>query len=66
MSLPITRALQKNRYPEHMLLAFSSNTVTFNLRAWAERYEDWVQVRGDLSVAVDEVTGKAPIFPDAV
>jgi hypothetical protein len=49
-----------------MLLAFSSNTVTFNLRAWAERYEDWVQVRSDLSVAVDEVTSKAPIFPDAV
>jgi small-conductance mechanosensitive channel len=28
--------------------------VSFNLRAWTERYEDWVQVRSDLSVAVDE------------
>jgi small-conductance mechanosensitive channel len=33
---------------------FAASTVTFNLRAWAERYEDWVQVRSDLSVAVDE------------
>ncbi|MGA8655513.1 MAG: mechanosensitive ion channel domain-containing protein [Chthoniobacterales bacterium] len=33
---------------------FASATVSFNLRAWTERYEDWVQVRSDLSVAVDE------------
>ena len=33
---------------------FAASTVTFNLRAWTERYEDWVQVRSDLSVAVDE------------
>ena len=33
---------------------FAASTVTFNLRAWTERYEDWVQVRSDLSIAVDE------------
>ena len=36
------------------LVNFASATVSFNLRAWTERYEDWVQVRSDLSVAVDE------------
>ena len=28
--------------------------VSFQLRAWTDRYEDWVQVRSDLSVAVDD------------
>jgi len=32
---------------------FSPGTVSFQLRAWTERYQDWVQVRGDFSIAVD-------------
>jgi potassium-dependent mechanosensitive channel len=40
--------------PQAYAVSFSSNTVIFNLRAWTERYEDWVQVRSDLSVAIDE------------
>jgi potassium efflux system protein len=44
----------KEPVPQAYAVSFSSNTVIFNLRAWTERYEDWVQVRSDLSVAVDE------------
>ena len=40
--------------PQAHVVNFASATVSFNLRAWTERYEDWVQVRSDLSVAVDE------------
>jgi len=44
----------KEPVPQAYAVSFSSNTVIFNLRAWTERYEDWVQVRSDLSVAVDK------------
>jgi len=44
---------------EHALFARrtvpkSPGSVSFQLRAWTDRYEDWVQVRSDLSFAVDE------------
>jgi potassium-dependent mechanosensitive channel len=44
----------KEPAPEAHVVNFASATVSFNLRAWTEQYEDWVQVRSDLSVAVDE------------
>ncbi len=44
----------KEPAPQAHVVNFASATVSFNLRAWRERYEDWVQVRSDLSVAVDE------------
>jgi potassium-dependent mechanosensitive channel len=44
----------KEPAPQAHVVNFASTTVSFNLRAWTERYEDWVQVRSDLSVAVDE------------
>jgi potassium-dependent mechanosensitive channel len=40
--------------PEAHVVNFASAVVSFNLRAWTEQYEDWVHVRSDLSVAVDE------------
>jgi potassium-dependent mechanosensitive channel len=46
----ITREL----LPQARVVNFASATVSFNLRAWTDRYEDWGQVRSDLSVAVDE------------
>jgi potassium-dependent mechanosensitive channel len=44
----------KEPAPEAYVVNFASATVSFNLRAWTERYEGWVQLRSDLSVAVDE------------
>ena len=44
----------KEPAPQAHVVNFASATVSFNLRAWTERYEDWVQVRSDLSVAIDE------------
>jgi potassium efflux system protein len=44
----------KEPVPEVQVVNLASAAVSFNLRAWTERYEDWVQVRSDLSVAVDE------------
>src|SRR5262249_43224591 len=44
----------KDPVPQAYVVNFASATVSFKLRAWTERYEDRVQVRSDISVAVDE------------
>ncbi|MBV9672780.1 MAG: mechanosensitive ion channel [Verrucomicrobia bacterium] len=46
--------ITKEPPPQAHVVNFASAAVSFSLRAWTERYEDWVQVRSDLSVAVDE------------
>jgi len=51
----------KQPQPQSYVLTFSSGAVTVQLRAWTNRYEDWVQVRSDLSVAVDEALSREGI-----
>jgi len=51
----------KQPQPQSYVLNFSSGAVTFQLRAWTNRYEDWVQVRSDLAVAVDEALSREGI-----
>jgi small-conductance mechanosensitive channel len=51
----------KEPQPQSHVLNFSSGAVTFQLRAWTNRYEDWVQVRSDLAVAVDEALSRESI-----
>jgi potassium efflux system protein len=46
--------ITKEPAPQAYAVSFSSGVVNFNVRAWTERYEDWMQVRSDLSVAIDE------------
>ncbi len=46
--------IAKEPPPQAYAVNFTSGAVTFQLRAWTDRYEDWVQVRSDLSVAVDD------------
>jgi small-conductance mechanosensitive channel len=45
--------ITKEPAPQAYVVNFASAAVSFNLRAWTDRYEDWIQVRSDLSVAVD-------------
>ena len=44
----------KEPVPEAYVVNFAPAAVNFNVRAWTEQYEDCVQVRSDLSVAIDE------------
>jgi small-conductance mechanosensitive channel len=44
----------KEPAPQAYPVNFASGAVTFQLRAWTNRYEDWVQVRSDLSLAIDD------------
>jgi len=46
--------ITKEPLPQAYVVNFASAAVSFNLRAWTDRYEDWVQVRSDLAVAIDE------------
>jgi small-conductance mechanosensitive channel len=40
--------------PQVYVVNFSAGAVTFQLRAWTDRHEDWAQLRSDLSIAVNE------------
>ncbi|HEY2423954.1 MAG TPA: mechanosensitive ion channel domain-containing protein, partial [Chthoniobacterales bacterium] len=51
----------KEPTPQAYIVNFASGAVTFQLRAWTDRYEDWVQVRSDLSVAVDDALTREKI-----
>ena len=52
----------KEPAPQAYISNFTSGTVTFQLRAWTARYEDWVQLRSDLSVAVDDALTREKIM----
>jgi potassium efflux system protein len=51
----------KDPAPQAYISTFTSGTVTFQLRAWTARYEDWVQLRSDLAVAMDEALAREHI-----
>jgi small-conductance mechanosensitive channel len=44
----------KEPAPQGYVLSFGPASTTFQLRAWTDRYEDWIQVKSDLSVAIDD------------
>jgi potassium efflux system protein len=39
--------------PQVYVVNFSAGAITFQLRAWTDRYQDWARVRSDLAVAVN-------------
>jgi potassium-dependent mechanosensitive channel len=47
-------SVAKEPAPQAYVVNFAPTAVSFQLRAWTDRYEDWVQVRSDLSIAVDD------------
>ena len=44
----------KEPVPQVYLTSFTAGAITFQLRAWTDRYQDWAQVRSDLSVAISD------------
>ena len=51
----------KEPSPQVYVTNFSAGAVTFQLRAWTDRHEDWAQLRSDLSVAVNEALAREKI-----
>ncbi len=47
-------SVTKEPAPQAYVVNFASASVSFRLRAWTDRHEDWVQMRSDLSIAVDD------------
>jgi len=43
------------------VVTFTAGAITYQLRAWTDRYQDWAQVRSDLAVAVNEALFKEKI-----
>ena len=46
--------IMKEPKPQAYVVNFGGAAVTFNLLVWTDQYEDWIQVRSNLAVAVDE------------
>src|SRR5271157_5269318 len=51
----------KQPLPQVYVTNFSAGAVTYQLRAWTDRHEDWAQLRSDLSVAVNEALAREKI-----
>jgi small-conductance mechanosensitive channel len=43
-----TSGVVKNPAPQAYITAVSSNTLSLELRAWTDRYEDWMKIQSDL------------------
>ena len=53
--------VSKEPLPQVYVVNFSAGAVTFQLRAWIDRYEDLAQLRSDLSVAVKDALARENI-----
>ena len=47
--------------PQAYVVSFGSAAVSFDLRVWTDRYEDWIRTRSNLAVAVDEALSRERI-----
>ena len=44
--------------PQAYVVNFGCTAISFNLRVWTDQYEDWIEVRSNLAVAVDEALSR--------
>jgi small-conductance mechanosensitive channel len=51
----------KEPSPQVYVMNFSAGAVTFQLRAWTDRQEDWAQLRSDLSLAAKDALAREKI-----
>jgi len=47
--------------PQVYVTSFTAGAVTYQLRAWTDRQEDWAQLRSDLSLAVKDALARETI-----
>ena len=48
-----TSGVVKNPAPQAYITTLSSKALTFELRAWTDRYEDWMKIQSDLWAAIN-------------
>jgi len=44
--------ISKEPAPQVYVVSFAAGAIAFQVRAWTDRYQDWAQVRSDLSMAL--------------
>jgi potassium-dependent mechanosensitive channel len=49
-----TPGVAKTPAPQAFVITMTSTTLTFELRTWTDRFEDWMTVRGYLWVAINQ------------
>jgi potassium efflux system protein len=47
--------------PVSLFLGFGDSSLNFELRAWTERVEDWIQIRSELTVGIGDALNAAGI-----
>jgi potassium-dependent mechanosensitive channel len=53
--------IAKEPAPQVYVVSFTAGAITFQLRAWTDRYRDWAQVRSDLAVAISDALAREKI-----
>ena len=53
--------ITKDPAPLAYVVNFGSTAVSLNLRVWTDQYEDWIQVRSNVAIAVDEALARENI-----
>jgi potassium-dependent mechanosensitive channel len=48
----------KNPQPQALVVSLGPGALSFELRAWTDRAEDWMQIRSDLAVAIKSALAK--------
>lgn len=46
--------IAKEPAPQVYVVSFTAGAITFQLRAWTDRYQDWAQVRSDLALGIND------------
>jgi small-conductance mechanosensitive channel len=49
--------------PAALFMGFGPTTLDFQLRAWTDRFEDWVVIRSELAIALNRALSAAGILP---
>jgi potassium-dependent mechanosensitive channel len=44
----------KEPVPQVYVVTFTAGAITYQLRGWTDRYQDWAQVKSDLAVAIND------------
>jgi small-conductance mechanosensitive channel len=44
--------------PEALCTSFTTASLTFELRAWISTYDEWIQIRSDLTLSINEILAK--------
>jgi len=51
--------------PVALFMGFGANTLDFQLRAWTDRFEEWVVIRSELAITVNRALSGAGILPSS-